>query len=178
MAHSGRGAPKHLGPAVDMSRHSQCLYKARGSAGVMQRLWSHQETAGENSGAWRTPETGRAGQRQAVVSRQRKESVSEAARWDVKLNTWSKKMAFSVTGTSSSECVSARNIIKMKYSSERWMNQRMQAGLLARASPLIPDPSAGREGILYRKNICWQTKVKCEFPFNFLREHSIFSSLF
>ena len=61
MAHSGRGAPKHLGPAADMSRHSQCLYKARGTAGVMQSLWSHQETAGENSGTWRRPEAGGAG---------------------------------------------------------------------------------------------------------------------
>ena len=58
MAHSG-GTPKHLGPAVDMSRHSQCLYKSRGTAGVMQSLWSHQNTAGENSGTWRRPETGK-----------------------------------------------------------------------------------------------------------------------
>lgn len=84
------------------------------------------------------------------------------------LNTWSKKMAFSVTGTTYRECVSARNTIKMKCSSERRMNQRFQAGLLAHACPLIPDPSVGREGILYRKDICWRTKVKCEFPFNFL----------
>ena len=58
MVHSG-GTPKHLGPAVDMSRHSQCLYKSRGTAGVMQSLWSPQETAGENSGTWRRPETGK-----------------------------------------------------------------------------------------------------------------------
>ena len=60
MVHSG-GTPKHLGPAVDMSRHSQCLYKSRGTAGVMQSLWSPQETAGETQGPGGDQRQGRAG---------------------------------------------------------------------------------------------------------------------
>lgn len=83
MDQSGRHQSS-LGPALGMSRHYQGPYNSMGKAGVMQSLWMHQVTAGENSGTWERPETEKVWcKSHTAVSRQRKDSVLETERWDM-----------------------------------------------------------------------------------------------